>query len=97
MGAVLQIDIDNGIFRRRRLGKTVARKRLRREDPRQSAADVFGTLDRVRDDRKSIHIQARDRNSINSTMPGLTNWTLNVRLAIAQSLGSQRLSNRGGC
>src|SRR5258708_4564683 len=76
MRAVLQIDIENGDFRGGRWGKTVARNGLRREDPRQSAADVFGTLGRVGDDGKSIHIQARDRNSIDFTMPGLTNWAL---------------------
>jgi hypothetical protein len=45
---------------------------LRREDPRQLAANIFGPDDRVGDDRDSIHDPARN-NSSGFTIRDLTN------------------------
>lgn len=70
--AVLQIDVDDGIFRRHRTRKAIAREGLRREDPRQLAANIFGPDDRVGDDRDSIHDPARN-NSSGFTIRDLTN------------------------
>jgi hypothetical protein len=69
---LLQIDVDDDIFWRSRMGKAFAREGFGRENPGQLTADVFGTLDRVGDDGDSIHDPARN-NSSDFTVQDLTN------------------------